>query len=75
MCRARDRIWDSRMPGNVMGTTEQLVSTFFRNKNSDKRRNDICVAKCRNLIIYVKPEFEKKKIGSGERRSDMQIAF
>ena len=29
MCRARDRIWDSRMPGNVMGTTEQLVSTFF----------------------------------------------
>ena len=36
MCRTRDRIWDSRMPGNVMGTTEQLVSTFFEIKTVTK---------------------------------------
>ena len=38
MCRARDRIWDSRMPGNVMGTTEQLVSTFFLKKKKKKKK-------------------------------------
>ena len=32
MCRARDRIWDSRMPGNVMGTTEH----FFEIKTVTK---------------------------------------
>ena len=46
------------MSGNVMGTTEKLVSTFFEIKIVTNS-----VAKCRRK--YVKPEkFEKKKNGA-----------
>ena len=72
MSRARDRIWDSHAR-KCDGDNRKISFHIFRNENSDKRRNDICVAKCKRK--YVKPGYEKKKIGTGERRSDMRIAF